>query len=372
MRTRPAHAFSLIEVLIAVLILALGLLGLGALFPVVIREQRIGTEMTMGILAADAARAELDALQLPDVNGEDFWAAWRQGAAPIIPNTQPSAGGVQARIPIPGDYTPVGPSGGWYVPPIDPQSGDLKLGLDDGNPPPHVFAPHIVKVYDRLYPRDIKDIQPQFVWDMAVQRVIDSDGANSNDALRFVIFVRRIDPRIRVPVANLPGAVGLRKITLLDTLTNRNLPNADWRVPVAADSTTTYPTQDGLGSPAGPNYAVPRIVEVFFYYESAGSPDDRRRDRLYARSNQVGVSHDWELAKQVNQRLIDNLGNQYTVIEAGVDANRGQFVRISPEVPAFVTTQMAQPFAAVNADAIRQVVFTPQVPAGVVIWTVKP
>jgi prepilin-type N-terminal cleavage/methylation domain-containing protein len=35
---RHAAAFSLIEILISVLILALGLLGLGALFPVVLRE----------------------------------------------------------------------------------------------------------------------------------------------------------------------------------------------------------------------------------------------------------------------------------------------------------------------------------------------
>lgn len=369
-----AAAFSLIEVLIAVLILALGLLGLGALFPVVIREQRIGTEMTMGILAADAARAELEALRLPS----GFMAAWRD--APFAPPPAGQIGGIPRRT----TSTSTLPPGAWYIPPIDAADGTLTLGHGNAGATPLPPSIHKVKLYDRLYPKDVLKLQPQFVWDLAVQRVPGTDDASglpapppaaidpTSDTLRFVIFVRRIDPRIRVPVANLPGAVGGRLITLLDTLTNRNLPAAQWRVPVAIDSVTGLPTQDGLGAPAGPNYAPPMVVGVRFQYDpTSGNPDDRRRDRLYARNNAVQGTPAWELAKQVNQRLVDNLGNQYTVIESGVDAS-GQFVRISPEIPPYVTREMAVPTAPADTDAIRQVVFTPQVPAGVVIWTVKP
>ncbi len=57
---RIRRAFSLIEILIAVIILGLGLLGLAALFPVVIREQRIGTDNVLGVTVANSARAIVD------------------------------------------------------------------------------------------------------------------------------------------------------------------------------------------------------------------------------------------------------------------------------------------------------------------------
>ena len=43
------RGFTLIEVLIGVLVLSLALLGLGALFPVVLREQRIARETVLGV-----------------------------------------------------------------------------------------------------------------------------------------------------------------------------------------------------------------------------------------------------------------------------------------------------------------------------------
>ena len=56
---RVALGFTILEIMISVLILGLGLLGLGALFPVVIRSQRLGADASYGAIAADAARAQL-------------------------------------------------------------------------------------------------------------------------------------------------------------------------------------------------------------------------------------------------------------------------------------------------------------------------
>ncbi len=52
-----SRAFSLVEILIAILILGLGLLGLGAVFPAVIAQQRGAVEKTQGAAVAASAAA---------------------------------------------------------------------------------------------------------------------------------------------------------------------------------------------------------------------------------------------------------------------------------------------------------------------------
>jgi prepilin-type N-terminal cleavage/methylation domain-containing protein len=62
LRVPTARAFSLIEVLVAVLVLSLGLLGLGAVFPMVVRQQRIATETNLGISARNGVEQMLFSL----------------------------------------------------------------------------------------------------------------------------------------------------------------------------------------------------------------------------------------------------------------------------------------------------------------------
>jgi prepilin-type N-terminal cleavage/methylation domain-containing protein len=398
MRTRrtACRAFSLIEVLIAILILALGLLGLGALFPVVIRQQRIGTEAIQGMQAAQAARAELEAMLSPAM-----LAAWRDLPVYPAPLTPPMLPAIPRRT----TRTPNEPPGKWLVPYyVDdaPNTGVVCLGVGDATTALTQNQPatmHVIKVYDRLFPKDVQAFypggiagtQPQFVWDVAVQRVPDlrqnpllannllpqPGEPDAGGSLRFAIFVRRIDPRIRVPVANLPGANPARPMTLLDVLTDHAAVGAARaRVPVAIDTTNNayVLTQDGLGPPAGPpTYAQPMTVGVQFQYDPTSADDNYlHRDRLYLRSGASAVAERlWALARQVDQRLIDNLGTQYTVVEAGGDARRG-WVRVTPEVPSFVTAAMAVPGAQPGRDVIQEVVFVPNVPAAVLVWTVKP
>ena len=52
-------AFTLVEVLMAVLILGIGLLGLGAVLPAVVKQQQASTESIMGTVAMNAAQASL-------------------------------------------------------------------------------------------------------------------------------------------------------------------------------------------------------------------------------------------------------------------------------------------------------------------------
>ncbi|MEO0386082.1 MAG: prepilin-type N-terminal cleavage/methylation domain-containing protein [Pseudomonadota bacterium] len=58
-KRRLRRAFSLVEILFAIVVLSLGLLGIAAVFPVVITQQQRAQDVVGGAVAATAARGAL-------------------------------------------------------------------------------------------------------------------------------------------------------------------------------------------------------------------------------------------------------------------------------------------------------------------------
>lgn len=338
--TRVPHGFSLIEVLMAVLILALGMLGLGAILPVVVQSQRVGADQTFGTLAGQNAELYLTRLKLvnhqfiggPVENASRaFWSQW-----------------VGVR-----NYPEVLPdSAQWYVVPVDQNTGDLRPGYDLANStlPPTTHAR--ISLADRLTPSDSANAgEPQFVWDLAVRRMQPRTN-NANDVqpadsstMQAAIFVRRIDQRIRV------GA----NQSLYKMLTDWQAPTASRRWPVSVDTATGLPTLDGqVGS--GFAYSTPLSASLQIV-TGTGPRSDTVRVTAAATAPNGGVDMNldrtFSIISQRGQILIDQLGSVHTVLGPATESGQYDLRLATPLDPALGGT--------------LNVVFTPQVPASVIL-----
>lgn len=409
-----SRAFSLIEILISILILALGVLGLGALFPVVIREQRIGNDAVNGVTVSNNARILLtvpnwaSTLPFQGTNAHPYlgntkrlWErlrferlddgrSWTTVSNGLATGFQVSNREVRLQTYAMGE---------WFVgdqnrPMCNPNSGAARIGLptfeNTTNTPDIYFGTEAVAsgvnipMARRLYPED--DPSPQYVWDFIVQRVpgfrfyngttFESDP--NDDGLRAAVFVRRIDQRIRTPNGE----------TLLEAF-SANPPLA---FPVGEDDSgdpqrTGLPTLDGTGK-----YSAIRTLEVEFWHDS-GTPGQSFRDRLYISPN-TGLAPgrlrtEFALLRQPGQKIVDNLGNVYTVVGFGnepavngaadVDGTAGgDYIKIDPPISPDVLDSMCAPAIRITTSqndykrAIRQIAYTAQTPVSITLVDILP
>ena len=346
-RHRPA--FTLVEVLMGILILALALLGIGAVIPVVVRTQKIATDATLSVSIANGAesllarRADLNRLTPIGGGGRQGWGVWL-----LDPNWSPACAPVGTAAPSDAYLWETFLTGG--APELDPATGRIYLQFSGG-------TPVAIEVADRFGPpRNSAGIAPQFVWDFIARRV--RTGLNEPHQIQLAIFVRRIDPNIRVPNGLTIYEVlsGFRAGTLaVLSAPDRRLPVA---VATAPPATAGLPSLNGLG-----DYAAPLVLDL-----EDTCLDPQRRDRIRTIRTSVTPA-EFSVATQVGQKWVDNLGNIYTV--RGVDPRdaAGEWVLIDPPVPSWVrdiTTGTA------GETAVRQVAFVPHVPAAVSVVTLTP
>ncbi len=339
--------FTLLEIMISVLILALGLLGLGAVFPVVIRSQRIAQDETYGAMAADTALATLKSMnfessltpQGPNLQPRNIWKLMRgyYDNSAIPPAYRPSRLGTAA-------YQ----HGEWYVPPIDNIQNSVELGA------PNAQNRMNMPVSVRLYPQGSPNLAPpQFVWDLAVQRIDDGipdTGPTGNnaatDSLRVAVFVRRLDLRMRPQMGR----------TIYAAIADSAIPNAQRLRPVGANATTGLPTGDGTG-----DYAAPFTLQVEVRNDGMGR---LVRDRIYLETN--ASAEEWAMLRQVGQKVIDNLGNIHTVT-GSVQNGTERYVTLEAPLPPSVSTLVWPD----GKPVFHQIVLTAKVPAAVKVYEVR-
>lgn len=311
------RGFSLIEVLIAVLVLAVGLLGLGAVFPAVIVQQRAATDSTEAIRASDFIR-----VQLFESGLVDFDEIIRDGSVPeTLANQNQFA------------YDWDGGSDSQHTS-YDEASGALTLP-DDGAETGALRQGREIPVQARLFPEIFSGASPRYVWDAVTHR------SRVTDNIEVAVFIRRIDGGIRVP-----DGWGLSNL-IAGLSPAGNL--VDPVLPVSLDK-----ARNRLVRPSGAaaeTYAAPQVINNI----RVKPPTDAR----VPVSDRVQMSGLDALAQRYlrvpGQQFVDDFGVVRTVTELD---DKNKEIVVSP------------PFRGAELDA-SSIAYTPDVPIRIRVFAVE-
>jgi hypothetical protein len=347
-----------------VIILALGLLGLGVVFPVVVREQKIAQDRISGTVADNNVRAVmggLDRLNRPsdyylaaDAGGNLTgalvgrfigWEALKEEWKYVSVVNRTLAGTLPLRLDGGIDFAnqfTYSPEGLWetfwgynlQAPSADAEYGQLgnivlvdrdniesaqqedfpasvvagaraELDRRGFNTLPITFQREFLEfrlpLSQRINPAgDPTSQTPTLVWDVVVRRRMETADPR---ALQVAVFIRRVDPRLR-PIPRTPPRPGDTEIPVSEQIFSPNLSVAQRRLPVGEDN-TGLPTLDGTNGSGGVQYSGVHTVGAYFYADP-NDPFLRKRDRIWVVG---GFGNDVALVSQLGQRVIDNLGN---------------------------------------------------------------
>ncbi|MGD9790760.1 MAG: prepilin-type N-terminal cleavage/methylation domain-containing protein [Phycisphaerales bacterium] len=374
------RAFTLIEVLISVVVLSLGLLGVAAIFPFVLKQQQKATDSVQGVTVARSAADQLTgnvSMTSPDYGVDLTEPAQRRGWRTLTADATWSPQGEWTIPQFVSSFRDLDGIGGLG---IEPRTGNMFGGRPSSpsaNPDLTYTGFFSMPLSERLWPRpgvanigavsgEAKPdgIDPVYVWDFVARRVqsgysnpvtpsLDPNDAPrySDDTVQIAVFVRRLDSGIR-------ARVGTIKQTIFSGAA----------VPVGADPATGIPSYDGLGDrstpPGRPSYSVPQLAA---YAVQTGFDPSRRLLAIATATPEMQ-----RYVSQIGQKLVDDDGFVYTVEK--IDDEIAARVRAVPTNAVLVQVSPAMPAKLRNGQAVYSgtVVFTPQVPAAVEVRTVSP
>jgi len=351
-RLHLPSGFTLVEVLLGIIILAIGLLGLAAVFPLVVKQQREAQDTVVGVASARGAEAIIAAnvgLNSPLTTGGWAKLSWEMYKQAF--NNKDSG-----RIPWKNVFQQLGTTNAIYD-----DAGVFRINSDQGQQNDVVIKPA-----ERLFPAASSGASPLFVWDMA-PALASPVTATALPALptfqplRVTVFVRRVDPGIRVPANK----------TLAQLLIDGKDGTGQTVTPVATDADGNA-TQNGLGVYS--KFLTPTITRAYKRYGATGGAFT---------VIEFGNATDAELGavRQVGQQLVDIDGNIYTVIALPDEPDQEytnnentlrRSVVISPGLPTeFVSASSATATSSSTRWNDLQLLCTPQIPAAVTSFIVR-
>ncbi len=376
----PNHfrgGFSLVEVLIGIFVLALGLLGVAAVFPAIVRQQRNATDAVQGVSVQRSVEqvlrghSELNQADVVtyDANGNQTMNPL--GWSLLVGDRSFSANGAWMN---PNLLTGSEPSSAGVS--VDVRKGDLFVGSTGA------WGYVTIPLAERLFPRgfgngfaggnggfsqlNASSAQPRFVWDFvarrvaAGERVVSGDSALANqkryddDALQLAVFVRRIDSGIRIPANQ----------TLWSLLTAAT-PTV---VPVAEES-TGRPSFDGVGGGTTPRYSTIRSMQLA-PVPSTGTGVLLDTVTVAAMDATTTLAVMRPFVEVVGQKFVDSMGLVHEITKVSYGDNpvtplNPPQLTIDPPLPQSLAVDSS------NATTRPWVYFTPQVPASVSVITIR-
>lgn len=378
-----AAGFSLVEVLIAIVVLGLGLLGLASVFPAIIAQQREATDQIQGMLAAETAASTLqvsaDLMNWENLLLDPRWPLSSAvsfeclgGTFPYVPRqgvdpNDPMEAGEQATFwHIRDRSRNFGPGISLN---LDTGVVELAWAIDAGGCDPTQVAtngvvvptgsfqpnpPSLLPPSSRVIPPPFSGSEPRYVWDALARRT----GANE---VELAVFVRRIQP-LRLRTGE----------TVSKALTRSSGP----LLPVSTGG-------DGTGT-----YSPPLVAEAWGV-DRGKLRAERRLDLIRVQTPGSSVHGDFldfaagaddlPFLHAVGQRFVDNLGVVRTVTEV-VEEGGQTLLRVDPPYRAREldsgtegqgTSQEPPGPVLPVSQRLFQIVFTREAPAQIVVRKVS-